>query len=164
MPVTIARFSVIALIVLLSAATAAQTSDPPPLQRVVFVCEHGSAKSLIAASYFNRSARARGLPFEAIARGTAPEPTVPQYIQKALKADSINVSGYVPLLFRRTDLEGATLVVSFDQDIASTVGGAVPLLKWNNLPSVAADFRRGRDAIVERVNALVETLSHDRSR
>jgi arsenate reductase len=149
--------------VLWSAASVGQTSDAPKVQRVVFVCEHGSVKSLIAASYFNRSAKARGLPFEAIARGTSPEPTVPRIVQDGLNADSLNVSGYVPLLFRRTDLSRAALVVSFDQDLAATVGRQVPLQKWDHLPSVLAEYGRGRDAIVERVNALVETLSHDRS-
>ncbi|MDB6104782.1 MAG: protein tyrosine phosphatase [Gammaproteobacteria bacterium] len=44
-------------------------NEPAP---VVFVCEHGSVKSLIAMVYFNRSVRERRLPYRAVARGTAP--------------------------------------------------------------------------------------------
>jgi chromate transporter len=39
---------------------------------VVFVCEHGSAKSLVAASFFERLAKERGMPVRAISRGTFP--------------------------------------------------------------------------------------------
>ncbi len=39
---------------------------------VVFVCEHGSAKSVIAAAFFDKLARERGLTLRAVARGTQP--------------------------------------------------------------------------------------------
>jgi arsenate reductase (thioredoxin) len=40
---------------------------------ILFVCEHGAAKSIIAATYFNLLAKQRGFPWRAIARGTNPE-------------------------------------------------------------------------------------------
>ena len=48
----------------------AQTSDSAT---VVFVCEHGTVKSVIALAHFQRLARERGLPLRAISRGTAPD-------------------------------------------------------------------------------------------
>jgi len=42
---------------------------PPRL--IVFVCEHGSAKSLAAASFFERLAKERGMAIRAVSRGTA---------------------------------------------------------------------------------------------
>src|SRR5688572_249911 len=48
--------------------------EPKPVGTVLFVCEHGSAKSVVAAAHFNRIAADRGLPFRAISRGTAPDP------------------------------------------------------------------------------------------
>ena len=45
-----ARLSALILLVLLSTASVAQTSNARQVRRVVFVCEHGSVKSLIAAS------------------------------------------------------------------------------------------------------------------
>ena len=47
----------------------ASSGHTPP--RVVFVCEHGSVKSLVAMMYFNHRAQERGLKFRAIARGLA---------------------------------------------------------------------------------------------
>ena len=59
--------------------------------RVVFVCEHGSVKSLIGMVYFNRSAQERGLPYRAVARGTVPEPTVPGPVREGLHAAGFDV-------------------------------------------------------------------------
>ena len=40
---------------------------------VLFVCEHGSAKSTVAAAHFDRLAAERGLAARAISRGTSPD-------------------------------------------------------------------------------------------
>jgi len=42
---------------------------------VVFVCEYGAAKTVIAAAYFNKMATEQGLAYRAITRGTAPDET-----------------------------------------------------------------------------------------
>ena len=45
--------------------------QPSPRDKaVVFVCEHGAAKSVVATAYFNKLAAERGLPFRATFRGT----------------------------------------------------------------------------------------------
>jgi len=156
----IARFVLLGVLLLPNISATAQHTDTPHVRRVVFVCEHGSVKSLVAASYFNRAATARGLPFDAIARGTRPERTVPRIVQTGLSEAGLNVSQYVPQKFVASDLSGASLVVSFDQDIEATVDGKVRHLKWDNLPGVLADYPRGRDAIVQRVNALIDALAN----
>ena len=43
---------------------------------VVFVCEHGSAKSMIAALWFNRLASEQGLPLQGVSRGVNPDAKV----------------------------------------------------------------------------------------
>ena len=127
--------------------------------RVVFVCEHGSVKSLIGMVYFNRGARERGLPYRAVARGTAPEPTVPGPVREGLHAAGFDVSEFVPQLFKASDVDDAALVVSFDQNIEKTVGGRARHLRWDNLPGVLANYARGRDEIVRHVDALLDELA-----
>lgn len=157
---------VFTLLALLSVPWLAQSVAADPASRaskIVFVCEHGSVKSLIAASYFNRSAEARGLPYRAVARGTRPEPVVPAPVREDLRAIGVDVSAYVPKLFQASDLQGASLVVSFDQNIAATVDGKVRQLKWDDLPAVLTDYTRGRDAVVKQVESLIEVLAQGRS-
>src|SRR5438552_4438668 len=50
--------------------TAAPAAKPKP--RVLFVCLHGPAKSVVGAAHFRRLAEARGLDVESAAAGTAP--------------------------------------------------------------------------------------------
>src|SRR5262250_858896 len=49
----------------------ARTAATP---RVLFVCLHGAAKSVVAAAHFRRLAAARGLSMDAVAAGTEPDP------------------------------------------------------------------------------------------
>ena len=128
-------------------------------KRVVFVCAHGSVKSLVAAVYFNRLAGERGLPYRAMARGTAPDSTVPAPVVDGLHTDGFDVAGFVPRLLRESDIDGIALIVSFDEDITKTVGTRAPYLKWDDLPGVLSDYPRGRVAIVSQVDALVEALA-----
>jgi arsenate reductase (thioredoxin) len=147
---------------LATAQSVAATRSPQPTQ-VVFVCEHGTVKSLVAMEYFNRRSKDRGLPYRAVARGTAPEPALPAAVREGLHADGFDVSGFVPRLLSASDVDGVALVVSFDDDITNTVGGRARYLKWDDLPGVLTDHPRGRDAIVRRVDALIEALARSGS-
>src|SRR5258706_16004324 len=51
-----------------------KTNEQTPV--VVFVCEHGSAKSVLAAAHFNALAKRRGLRVRAISRGTNPDQAI----------------------------------------------------------------------------------------
>jgi protein-tyrosine-phosphatase len=67
-------------------------------QKVAFVCLHGSAKSLIAAEYFNRIATERNLPLRATTAGPEPDGEVPQNVVAGLRSRGIDVSQYRPTL------------------------------------------------------------------
>ncbi|SRR5258708_21944166 len=73
-----------------SLGTQARAQDSAQPGRVVFVCEHGSVKSLVATEYFNRRAKAQGVPYRAVARGTAPERTVPKAVRDGLRSDGFD--------------------------------------------------------------------------
>jgi arsenate reductase (thioredoxin) len=139
----------------------AQGVAPSPVRphRVVFVCEHGSVKSLVAMVYFNHRAQEQGLAYRAVARGIAPEPAVPSVVKDGLIADGFDVSAYRPRRFRASDVKQDSLVVSFDQDVAKSVGTSVPYSRWDGLPGVLADYPRGRDEIRRRVDALIGELA-----
>src|SRR6266404_5127137 len=157
------RIALCSLAMSLGAQAPAQgvaASGPSESTRVVFVCEHGSVKSLIATAYFNRRAQERGLAYRAVARGTAPEPLVPGPVRQGLQTDGFDVSEFAPRLFTSSDVDDASLVVSFDQDVAKTVGGRARHFRWDNLPAVLADYALGRDEIVTHVDELIDELAH----
>ena len=156
-----APLSILALALALGSRLGAQgpatTSESEPA-RAVFVCEHGSVKSLVGAIYFNRLAQQRGLPYRAVARGVAPDSSVPSPVREGLRTDGFSVSAFVPQPLTASDVAHAWLVVSFDQDVTKLVG-STRYLRWDGLPGVLADYPRGRDAIVGRVQALVDELA-----
>ena len=54
--------SAVLLLTTLAVASEAQTSGSTAAPRIIFVCEHGAAKSVIAAAYFNKTRRSVGSP------------------------------------------------------------------------------------------------------
>ena len=84
-----------------------------PTRRVLFVCLHGSGKSLIAAEYFRRLAAQRGLEIGARSAGIEPDLQIPRSVIKGLSKDSIDVRGRIPRRVAREDLANAWRVVSF---------------------------------------------------
>jgi hypothetical protein len=81
-PVSLNLFLTILAALALSAQTPGKTSQTGlvPTKTVLFVCEHGAAKSVLATAEFNRLAEQRGLPWRAAARGTNPDSAIPPAI------------------------------------------------------------------------------------
>jgi arsenate reductase (thioredoxin) len=125
-------------------------------QNVLFVCLHGSAKSLIAAEYFNRLAVARGLPVSAVSAGTEPDDSIPPRVTQGLGADGIDVEGRRPRRPTSADLDSSALVVTFGCDLGDLASRAPRIERWDDVPAVSEDFKRARDVIVARVTALLE--------
>lgn len=142
-----------------SQAQSPRASTPAGTQRVVFVCEHGTVKSLVALEVFNRLARRQNVRAQGISRGTHPDSAVPPSVSAGLLSDGFDVSAFRARLFTRQDLESSILVVALDASVDSVVDRAVPVVHWDGLPSVTADYRRARDAITLRVKHLVDSLA-----
>ena len=124
--------------------------------KVLFVCLHGSAKSLIAAEYFNRLAAARGLAARATSAGTEPDDVIPPRVTQGLRDDGIDVAGRQPSRLTPSDVEGATVVVTFACDLGELASRAPRIERWDDVPAVSEDFKRARDVIVARVAGLLE--------
>jgi arsenate reductase (thioredoxin) len=123
---------------------------------VLFVCLHGSAKSLIAAEYFNRLAAARGLPARATSAGTEPDDVIPPRVTQGLGADGIDVQGRQPRRPMQADVDGSVVVVTFACDLGDLASRAPRIERWDDVPAVSEDFKRARDVIVTRVTTLLE--------
>lgn len=129
-------------------------ADEVNADTVVFVCEHGTVKSVIAALWFNKLAEQRGLKTRAVARGVEPDAAVPEAIAAALRADGLSVAGFTPAALTRADLEGAARVVAIGVDVRSILDRApVALESWPDIPPATRDYAGARDAMVARIAA-----------
>jgi len=143
--------------------------SPPPRaandsQTVVFVCEHGTVKSVVAMAHFNRLVQERHLRLRAISRGTNPDSRVPSLVQDGLRADGLTLGPFTPTRFSPADLSSAVAVISFDQpSVVALVAGRLPTSAWDGMPAVSDDYGVARDAIRRRVTELVDSLAKRRA-
>ena len=121
---------------------------------VVFVCEHGAAKSVIAAEIFNQAAARQGLPFAAVARGVDPDPEVMRVVRERLFSSGRQP---VPTKLSPELARCASLIVSFTAIPVELLDGQEPL-RWSS-PSVSVDYASAEQAISRQVLGLVSALA-----
>jgi arsenate reductase (thioredoxin) len=138
-------------------AKARPTDEKTPT--ILFICEHGAAKSVIAAAYFDKLAKERGLRHRAVFRGTNPDPTLAAAAVKGLNDDGIDTRGWKPQAVTRKDLDSASAVVTLGCELPDKDAVAAKLTAWNDTPSVSQDYQAARSDIVKRVQSLVDSLA-----
>jgi len=134
-----------------------------PIRPIVFVCEHGAAKSVIAAAHFNRLATEQGLPWWAVSRGISPDAVIPGNIRSGLATDGLDVSDWKPKKAGQQDIAGGERVITLACDLPTAV--SVPgmhLENWN-VPDVNESYPVARTAILQRVQELLQSLADSRA-
>lgn len=126
---------------------------------VVFVCEHGSAKSVVAAAHFNRLAAERGLAIRAISRGTVPDEEMAKPAVEGLLGDGLVPGDATPSRLQQGDLDAATRVVTFCDLPPESVPKST-VARWE-VPPVSTDYSASRDAIVRGIDQLIGELGRD---
>ena len=127
----------------------------PDALSVLFVCQHGAAKSVIAARHFTALARARGLTVEASAAGVEPDAEIPPHVTAGLRSDGVDDQATAPQAVTRDLLENAQVVVSFGCDLSAFTEDARRIIQWNGVPAVSDGYDRARAVIVQRLQAVL---------
>ena len=130
----------------------------PAAHTVLFVCEHGAAKSVIAAAHFNKIARERGLSYRAVARGTAPDADIPAGVRRGLEREGLELVVQKPMMVGQTDAHQASRVITFEIALPNAISSTGTLTDWRAVPSVSADFGVASADIKRRVEALIDEL------
>lgn len=127
-------------------------------QQIVFVCEHGAAKSVVASEYFNKLAAERGLAARAISRGAEPQAALSRAAVEGLAGDGLSPALAAPRPLAASEVRGAARVVAFDcaQPAMKLVGKKD--VCWDDVPAVSEDYGRARDAIRAHVEAMIAQL------
>ena len=143
-------------------ASRERASEPAP---VVMVCEHGSVKSVMAASFFNQGAAERHLPFRAIARGVTPDPAVPAPIAAALGQEGFDVKELIPVRVSAADVAYASRVIAIGVEPAALDSPAdVSIDSWSDVPAASEDYSAARASLKQHVDALLTELQQSRAR
>lgn len=153
--VPVAAWALLLLVVGAPLRTAASAQGTAP--QVVFVCEHGAAKSLIATAYFNKLAAERGLTDRATFRGVAPQDDLSTRAVAGLKADGLLIPTGRPTALGSGDLAGATHVFAIGCTLPSAAKASGKASSWDDVPDDQG-YEAMRDAIVRHVQELVASI------
>ena len=144
--------------VLCVAVLACKRDHAAPASDVVFVCEHGAAKSVIASEYFNKLATERGLAVRAIARGADPQADLSVSAVKGLKADGLPPTLQSPRPLTAPELRSSGRIVAFDCEQPTMKALRSMDTCWDDVPTVSDDYGRARDAIRAHVATMVDQM------
>ena len=131
--------------------------------QVVFVCEHGAAKSVIATAYFNKLAAERGLAYRATFRGTAPQDDLSVRAVAGLKADGVPVPGGTPAAINDNDVAHATHIFAIGCTLPPKAQQSGKAADWSDVPDDQG-YGPMRDAIVRHVMQLLDQLQRSTSK
>lgn len=126
----------------------------PDRRKVLFICEHGSAKSVIAAAHYDRLAREHGIDGHAISRGTDPDAEYPPHVVAGLASEGLEPLDDSPVELSTADIDDATHIVAFCSPNTLPDKAVVLAEVWDDVPPVSGSYDRARDEIVRRVHGL----------
>jgi arsenate reductase len=140
-------------------ACSARSAPPRAAGEIVFVCEHGAAKSVVASQYFNKLAADRGLAIRSIARGADPQAELSVSAVKGLTADGLAPVPEAPRPLTGSDVRNAARVVAFDCEQPAMTALRGMDACWDDVPATGEDYARARDRIRAHVEAMVEQIA-----
>ena len=142
------------MVIALARAGAAQGAGD---ERVVFVCEHGAAKSVIATAYFNKLAAERGLPDRATYRGANPQAELSVSALKGLREDGLAVPSAKPSPITAGDVTKANHIFAIGCSLPSHAASSGKAESWDDVPEDQG-YAAQRDAIKKHVERLLDQL------
>ncbi len=128
---------------------------------VLFVCEHGAARSLLASTYFNKLAAEKGLDYTSIFRGTLPDSVLNPFVVQGLAKDGLVVPDQQPIPVSATDEQLASRIVTFD--CAVPIESKKPKENWANIAPVGKDYNKAREEILKHVHELIAKLEKEKA-
>ncbi len=124
---------------------------------IIFVCEHGAAKSILAAAYFNKLASENDLGLTAVARGTLPDAELSSTTITGLREDGLLPTESIPTKLTSEEVESAHQIFSFCP-LPEEYTQKARVEYWYDIPPVSEDYERSRDAIVKHLKELINDL------
>jgi arsenate reductase (thioredoxin) len=127
------------------------------ISKIIFVCEHGAAKSILAASYFNKVANEKGLNIQAIARGTNPDEVLSPKAIQGLAEDGLQATESIPQKLLVEEVKSAQKIITFCE-LSKEYQQGIEIEEWSGVPPVSESYEIARDAILQKLNSLLKQL------
>ena len=149
--------AVVFMAVAVMAGQAPPASQETAPTRVLFLCPHGAAKSVLASTYSKRRAAERGLRVRVDAAGTEPDAQISPKVAELLRSKGYEPPTSAPRKVTADDVTGADLVISLGCDLKAYPVKPETLRQWD-VPGPGEDLAGSDAAIREKVDALIDEL------
>jgi arsenate reductase len=127
-------------------------------QRIVFLCPHAAAKSVMAAAYCHQLADRWGISLHITSAGTEPDAEVAPAVVALLRAEGIDVANQRPRRVTAEELAAASYIISLGCDLGDLARPGMPIERWDDVPSPSQDLQGARNRIRNHVEQLLATL------
>ena len=121
----------------------------------IFVCLHGAAKSIVAATYFNKIAAETGREMYAVARGLEPDLGLSDATVNGLLHDGLAASELRPQKLLLDELVTAQRIISFCE-LPEAYRGKSAIEYWEDVPPVSESYEIARDAILVKLKEMMQ--------
>ena len=127
-------------------------------ERILFLCPHGAAKSVIAAAYCQQLAAAHGFQLHVTSAGTEPDPEIAPAVVELLRAEGMDVTGQRPRCVTHEDLITADRIISLGCNLSDLAPAGSTIERWDDVPAPSQDLIAACDRIHAYVEQLIVTL------
>jgi arsenate reductase len=131
-----------------------------PKTTIVFVCEHGGARSTIASVYFNQMAKDNHLPYRSIFRGLTPDSSITKETRKGLLKDGFDASSLSPTVLSSKDIGSKILIIALDCEPPTLYQ---PYQVWKGIPAISENYEAARNSIVKHLKDLIQELKANKT-
>jgi arsenate reductase len=142
------------------ASAGQQPMAPSREASIVFVCEHGAAKSVIAATLFNELAAERGLRERAIYRGASPQADLSPAALQGLRDDGLLPPIDKPAPITSSEVDASTYIFAIGCTLPAKAAASGKGENWTDVPEVTDGYAAARDAIRRHVELLITRLQN----
>ena len=128
--------------------------------KILFLCPHHAAKSVIAAAYAERFAKQHQLDLTILSAGTEPDTAIMPVVAELLESDGFAVGGHRPRLVTEAELNTSDMVITMGCDLIAL---GVPKQKrrdWTDVPPASVNVQVCRDAITQHLETLMLELKN----
>ncbi len=133
-------------------------SKDSSLKKIIFVCEHGSAKSVVAAAYFNKLSQKNGLNYVALTRGTKPDKEMNASVLDSLKAEGITMDSFnKPVKLELEEAKGAVKIVAFCE-LGKEYYELFSVESWMDLPPISTKYTESKAILLEHMRKLFKSI------
>jgi protein-tyrosine-phosphatase len=130
------------------------------VRKLLFLCPHNAAKSVIAMAYWNHLAQQCGLAVIADSAGTEPSASVSPVVIALLAEAGMDVTHYRPRRVLVEDVRSAERIISMGCTAEELPLAPARIAFWSDVPLVSQQPEHAREVIRAHIEQLIAELRH----